>query len=240
MKNNPRFQRGFTLVELLVVIVIIAVLGSFSLSMIRRGKQSAVSASTLNNLREIGSAAAGWTGDNNGYIMHAWNNQNGKNESYATLLDPYFTGVDEFRNSQSKFIGPNKRIPVTQRTGMHPITYAMNPAVGVDITDGTTQRIPISKVHNLGEVILLADGCQKPGNGGQSSANAHKLVSVGSMGYASQGSAAIPVGPNEDTDSADGNFRYQWDKCHVLFCDGSSKTLAKGKIVKRNIWYYMQ
>ncbi len=235
MKNSPRFRPGFTLVELLVCIVIIATLGAFSMSMIRRGKQSAISAATLNNLRDIGAAAAGWTGDNNGYIPPCWNQS--KNQSYAQLLDPYINGVEQYRQADSKFVGPNKRLPIKPGNGIHPITYAMNPAIGVDVSNGTNSLIPISKVHDLAQVILMADGCQNPSNNNQSSASAHRLTSVSYKGYASGADAFVPVGPNEDTTASDGYFRYQWDKCHVLFCDGSSKIIEKGKMKKRNIWY---
>ena len=56
MKSNS-YKRGFTLVEILVPISIIATLAGMTFYISSRAKQTAVSAKTLNNLREIGACA---------------------------------------------------------------------------------------------------------------------------------------------------------------------------------------
>lgn len=231
-------KRGFTLVELLVTISIIAVLGSLVFFMASRAKQAAVSAKTLNNLREIGVCTGLWMAENNNYYPPAWDNSS--NRSYAQVLDPYIHGVDKFRSTESKFIGPNKRIPVKVNPNSHPITYSMNRAVCRDISlyGGVADTlIPASRVADPTQVILLADGCQNPGNLGQANATAYRLATaVGTTGPAGQASQPIPVGPDVDTSAGDGWFRYPGGKCHALFCDGSAKAFRKGSILKRNIW----
>lgn len=242
MKPDLRFRRAFTLVELLVVIVIIAVLSTFVLSMIRRGKQSALSAATLNNLREIGAAEGTWRSENNGFIIYP-NWDQGKNQSWAQLLDPFMHGAEKVRTTESKFIGPNKRLPVKVSDSSHPITYSLNQAVSPDSDEIGRGVLPVqpSKVHNLSQVILMADGCQNPSNSNQANASASKLyVSTGSSGRASRAAATVQTGPDEDTASGAGWFRYDNNKCHVLYCDGSAGTIAKGKMTYRNIWYDMQ
>ena len=66
MSRRPD-KRGFTLVELLVVIGIIAVLISLLLPALGRAKEQANRANCLSNMRQIGMGMQMYTGDNRGY-----------------------------------------------------------------------------------------------------------------------------------------------------------------------------
>lgn len=63
--NRWRKFTGFTLVELLVVIVIIAALSAALFLLARRGIESSHRAKTVQQMRQIGSAVAMWAGDHN-------------------------------------------------------------------------------------------------------------------------------------------------------------------------------
>ncbi len=239
MKPN-RHHRGFTLIEILVTISIIASLAGVTFIVASRAKQSALTAKTINNLREIGACAGLWMAENNNFYPPTWDNTNGANRSYAQVLDPYMHGVDNYRRSDSKFIGPDKRIPVKVNNFSHPITFTMNRAVCRDLTSngkpGET-LVHASKVANPTNVIMMADGCQNPSNMGQSNASAYRVfAATGQTGPQGKASQPIPIGPNTDTASGDGWFRYPNDKCPSLMCDGSAKVFAKGTILNRNIW----
>jgi prepilin-type N-terminal cleavage/methylation domain-containing protein len=75
MKNNPNYRRGFTLVELLVVIVIIASLAALSAPMIMRQVKKAAQTEAISNSKQIGLA------------MFEFENDYGSFPSAATLED---------------------------------------------------------------------------------------------------------------------------------------------------------
>ena len=237
-----KLNRGFTLIEILVTITIIISLAGMTFMVASRAKQSALAAKTINNLREIGACSGLYMAENNNFYPPTWDNTNGANKSYAQVLDPYMHGVEAYRKIDSKFIGPDKRIAVKVNNFSHPITFTMNRAVSRDITSSngkppSESLVHASKVGNPTNVILMADGCQNPGNMGQTNASAYRMYAeTGQTGPRGKAAQPIKVGPNTDTSAGDGWFRYPNDKCPALMCDGSSKSFAKGTILNRNIW----
>lgn len=67
--RKPQRIRGFTLVEVLVVIVIIAVLGAAVFALSRRGLAAARSATCVSNLKQLGSALLEHAGDNQNKLI---------------------------------------------------------------------------------------------------------------------------------------------------------------------------
>lgn len=70
IRSTPSINRGFTLVELLVVIVIIAVLATLGFTGGRKMMDSAARTKSMNNLKQLAAAAQIFSSENNGALVH--------------------------------------------------------------------------------------------------------------------------------------------------------------------------
>jgi len=87
--------KGFTLVELLVVIGIIAVLVAILLPALNKARMQAMTLQCASNMRQLGIAEAMYANDNHDYFTPPKNSTAGDPwytlQSYQTLLNPYLT-----------------------------------------------------------------------------------------------------------------------------------------------------
>lgn len=101
-----RGATGFTLVELLVTIGVIAVLATVTIAGLRSYRGLATRAGCSSNLRQLGSAVHLYTADNGGYFPpYVKNNKDGSREWYFGK-EPYQRGAAEGERQLDREAGP--------------------------------------------------------------------------------------------------------------------------------------
>jgi prepilin-type N-terminal cleavage/methylation domain-containing protein/prepilin-type processing-associated H-X9-DG protein len=133
--RNVRRRAGFTLVELLVVIGIIAVLVSILLPSLNRARESAKQVKCLNNLRSIAQATIMYCNENLFAVPTAAEGPPQKKEDFVYWQPPGSpTPFDDINQSAlAKYIGSGRTVDKqiftcpSDRTDEHRVTYGTRP-----------------------------------------------------------------------------------------------------------------
>lgn len=160
-------RRGFTLTELLVVIVIIGVLVGVLFPVGSRVLESSRSAKCIANLRQLGAAASQWTVDNNGWMLPTFT---ADGNAWVTALFPYLSSgvnlwkaTDYNKRPADVLACPSSKSPVTGSKFLVSASWCTDYAKNAVVNRNIPASVPIYPsfkvlgMNNMSKVIFLAD-----------------------------------------------------------------------------------
>lgn len=222
---NQHLRKGFTLVELLVVVVIVATLASLTFTVVRSSMAKARAVQCMAKLRTLGVAVQLYTQDNQGQLPRSFHSAGAHREpGWAVSIAPYL-GISESQiNDQwPEVFNEFYRSPVDKTTDPYTYSYAMNVHFEMD-PDGDDYEGSPTTWHRLSNVpkpeatILL--GQTRPVRFGD-----HLMCHQWSSVQAAKNAL------NHDVHNGKANY---------LFLDGHVKTLRVEETFdpskKRNLW----
>jgi prepilin-type N-terminal cleavage/methylation domain-containing protein/prepilin-type processing-associated H-X9-DG protein len=245
-------RRGFTLVELLVVIGIIALLISMLLPSLNRARESAKSVACLSQLRQIGSASALYVNEYRGYLV----------PSHVLPGTPDGDRVHQFLKKyvpntagRTVWTCPNAIPGVNDE---FPLTYGANQSVHVFANSFLPKNPPLAKITRIrtpAECIAFADASQTSGvftTGGWLDNTGYPgapfLEAPGN--YTDPNSAPVTASmmntslnalPGwQDRDITGANYHGRWrhagnTRINVVFVDGHAASFPKNELKYRNL-----
>jgi prepilin-type N-terminal cleavage/methylation domain-containing protein/prepilin-type processing-associated H-X9-DG protein len=224
----PRRFSGFTLTELLVVILIIVVVATFSLMFISRAKEGARRSASANNLRQFGVAITSFVADKNGYLPASRSSQG---VYWPQIIWPYIESAEPFLIPMT----PNKPMDAAkgQADGYFPMAdkSAMTPEkqpIRWNYTiNGGAPRLPFAE--------LADDGKALPGIGNGLSRTLMQLTDPGRTLMIAEGTSWWL-----NAEAKPGSKRIRtWSNgtANILWCDGSLQLLnPKTELRPEHFW----
>src|SRR5271165_2931998 len=129
--RTGRCRAGFTMVELLVVVAILATLIALLLPAVQAARKTARTTKCLNNLHQIGVGMALFTNIDGHF---PWTYHAGNAESWIVTLSPYLENTDQVRLCPDDPLG--LRRVVANVAGIRSTSYVINEYVAYDTDDG--------------------------------------------------------------------------------------------------------
>lgn len=158
--------QAFTLLELLVVIVIVAVLASFLLPVFGRTKEQASVVETLSNMKQMGTAMLSYANDNN-YVLPNRVLDGANDPKWPAVLQPYVQGYGVYSSPIPDVQGKSYRVSdqtlyLNNRTNY--TSYIYNGMNDIGARDNAAATVRTNAIADASETILLGIPNPQTGN----------------------------------------------------------------------------
>ena len=229
MKSKPHFRTrrsGFTLTELMVTIVIVAVLATIVFMGAKRGIESSRIAKNMGRLKDLGNTFTLYASEF-GHYPPGWDgsyglgpiDKNGRTKMNGRGPDLVNAFMATFELND-RWLSPNVDAKLVGYEGnKQPTNYSGHPALCYNGGD-QSDPLPRAVVARPAEVFLLLDGVPKSDDDSLNSQTSvrqwYQFVRPSGRVTRNQ---QLPVKPTTGKERNGPDFRNR-DKCHVLFCDG--------------------
>lgn len=245
--SNPALRRahrsrprGFTLMELMVVVVIIITVAALSIFGVRRALTSARISNNMQRLRDLGQVFTTYSAEY-GHYPPGWDSSYGlgptdennqpMNGRGPDLVNAYLglTQLDE------RWLSPMVQAKLVAYTkGGQPTNYSGHPALCYN-ADDRPDPLPSSVVSRPSETFLLLDGISKATTSNRNcQTSVRQWYSYESVTDTRRANKPLPVKPSGGVESNGPDFRNR-GKCHVVFCDGHVEAFAPGDFKVKHV-----
>lgn len=155
--------RGFTMIELLSVVAIVAILASLIIPAVSGAKEKALASKCLSNLRQIGAGLTLYAAENNGYLPPS-SDENGKNWDQGAIY-PYLPARTNQNGSERQgmvFVCPSAKYAGFPNVDLSRTYSSTDAIVGPD----NDYRAPrhTATLPRLSGTLLLFDAKQNASN----------------------------------------------------------------------------
>jgi prepilin-type N-terminal cleavage/methylation domain-containing protein len=167
-------RRGFTLIEIMVVIGIIGLIGSMILAAITSAKFKANEAVCISNLKQMHVALMSYVTTNNGYLPHTDSDSNAPGPKYCWFdkMDDHWSDAGETRSKQCPlWAGTGTSVGNENNPALQKHSYKMNERVswGVNFMDYKNhlrqgKKYPVTGGVTSGYYFFPFDRCKKKKN----------------------------------------------------------------------------
>ena len=152
-------KRGFTLMELLVVITIVAILASLLMLVIQMVRRMAITTTCSSNLRQVGLGCVAYANDWDGFYPAASRPMRGN--TTAATSDAWYDRIPDYLDGKGavramRCAGHRAPAPVTGFTHVAPKSFKMNGPL-LD-TPGHSRHLMVQMVTRPSEMLLFVDG----------------------------------------------------------------------------------
>lgn len=244
-KSHSIKVNGFTLIELLVVISIVGILVAILVPSLAKVRESARSAKSVSNLRQLGAAINSRAAEHGGRYPITFGPQvpDGPNVLWSHEISPYVSLDDQAPSGTSSaglvaslwplFISPTTIAAGEVDTAAPYLdsTYSMNGNLNeVLTTDDTSlnKGLPVIRVVNPAQTVLLVDGGQWA-IGSQADASLYNVYQE-TKGSTTPSAVVTTTSPNADGLYGHGTVSYRdQNRAATVWCDGHVSHVEKGK-----------